>query len=362
MSYGGKHSGVNDISSKKNKKTGGDDFGRAVSRIAVAQICESTGFQSSQPSALYALADVTIRYICGLGKAAQFYANLAGRTDCNAFDVIQGLEDLVGSSQGFTGASDVHRCLANCGVVRDISQFLSAIEEAPFPRPIPRFPVIRALKPTPSFAQIGEVPPGKHVPNWLPLFPDPHTYLRTPVLNERSTDRKADKLEQARQRRKAERSLLSLQQRISGIGAIRSVCADDADDLKGKRIAEGNPFFAPPLPYSTKVISEIPTEKEDAARKKLSVLEAFAPAIDAAKAGALECMDGERRSLPNKRQPVHFRIGVDKKSVALPLSSGSLGRRSDTLFLRDDLKDDKKRRAQMILKEAMENPQELIQL
>ncbi|POO01724.1 Bromodomain associated domain containing protein [Trema orientale] len=69
-------------------RLGADDFGRAVSKVAVAQICESVGFQKSKESALDALADITIRNLCDLGKTANFYANLTGRTECNVFDII----------------------------------------------------------------------------------------------------------------------------------------------------------------------------------------------------------------------------------------------------------------------------------
>ncbi|KAK8937380.1 hypothetical protein KSP39_PZI012091 [Platanthera zijinensis] len=364
MNDGGKQAGADSESntSKQNKQTGGDDFGRAVSRIAVAQICEITGFQSSQRSALDALADIAIRYICSLGKSAHFYANISGRTDSNVFDVVQGLEDLAGSSQGFAGASDVNRCLVSSGAVRDISQFVSISEEVPFPRSIPRFPVVHSSKPTPSFSQRGETPPWKHVPDWLPAFPDPHTYVHTPVWNERTTDRRADKLEQARQRRREESSLLSLQQRITSAGAAGPVIADNVNDAKGKQATVPNPFILPPVPYDAKQVTSVDIPKYDSSRKRLTVLETFAPAIEAAKTGSLEFGVHERRPLPSKRAPVHFRIGVDKKSIAVPLDSGSLGNRSDSWFLRDDQKDDKKRRAEMILKEAMENPQELIQL
>lgn len=364
MTDGAKQTGVDSgsNSSKQRKQTGGDDFGRAVSRIAAAQICEITGFQSSHRSALDALADIAIRYICSLGKSAHFYTNLSGRTDSNVFDLIQGLEDLAGSSQGFTGASDVNRCLVSSGAVRDISQFVSTSEEVPFPRSIPRFPVVHSSKRTPSFAQRGETPPLKNVPDWLPAFPDPHTYVHTAVWNERTTDRRADKLEQARQRRRAERSLLSLQQRITLAGADESVLADNVNDVKGKHATEPNPFLVPPVPYGAKQVTSVDIPKYDSSRKRLSVLETFAPAIEAAKTGSLNFGVNERRPLPSKRAPVHFRIGVDKKSIAVPLDSGSLGNRSDSWFLKDDQKDDKKRRAEMILKEAMENPQELIQL
>lgn len=364
MSNGGRESGRDDETGAKKGggPSGGDDFSRAISRIAVAQICESTGFQGCQRSALDTLADVALRYICGLGKSAHFYANLSGRTDCNVFDIIQGLEDL-GVAQGFTSASDVHHCLVSSGVVREITQYVSTAEEVPFARPVPHFPVVRPRKPMPSFVQLGEVPAGKHIPDWLPVFPDPHTYIHTPVYKERETNLRADKVEQTRQRRKAERSLLSLQKRFACNGAAGPVPMEDGDVGKGKRVTDINPFLAPPFPYGEKGVLEIVIPKDDATLgKKVSVLETFAPVIEAAKSGSLDGGSGEKMVLPSKRPTIHFKFGVDKKSVAPPFSSSALVVRTNSWFLRDGEKDDKKRRAEMILKEAMENPEELTQM
>ncbi|XP_072951365.1 transcription initiation factor TFIID subunit 8-like [Typha angustifolia] len=363
MSDGGRESGRdNQNDSRKSNLSGGsDEFGRAVSKIAVAQILETSGFQSAQRSAIDALADVAIRYICDLGKAARFYANLSGRTSCNVFDVIQGLEDL-SSSQGFSAASDVHHCLVNSGVVRDIASFVSTEEEIPFARSIPKFPIARTPKAAPSFAEVGEAVGGKHIPEWLPAFPDPHTYIHTPVWNKRTTDPRADMVEQVRQRRKAEMSLLNLQQRLASNNPAGFTPLIEVDADKGKQVVGSNPYLAPPLPYGEKEVSEVAIPSEAPSNKRPSVLETFAPAIEAAKSGVLSADDMEKKCLPSQRPTVHFKFGIDKKSIALPLSSSALDDKKDSWFLRDDERDDKKRRAEMILKEAMENPQELAQL
>lgn len=70
------------------RKAGGDELAQAVPKIAVAQICESQGFQAFQQFALETLFDVAVRYICDIGKTARLYANLAGRTECNVFYII----------------------------------------------------------------------------------------------------------------------------------------------------------------------------------------------------------------------------------------------------------------------------------
>ncbi|KAH9318067.1 hypothetical protein KI387_019836, partial [Taxus chinensis] len=224
MSNGAAHTETTTTENNENFfcEAGGDAFGRAVARIAVAQICESLGFQSCQQSALDALADIAVRYLSDLGKSSHYYANLAGRTECNALDVIQSMEDM-NQPQGFSGASDIlYRRLSASATVKDIIYYINRSEEIPFARPVPRFPVVKKRELMPSFAQMGETPASSHIPPWLPAFPDPHTYVHTPVWNERKMDPRMDKIEQARQRRKAERSLLNLQQRLACTGGPSS--------------------------------------------------------------------------------------------------------------------------------------------
>ncbi|KAJ8478403.1 hypothetical protein OPV22_022130 [Ensete ventricosum] len=108
MSDGGKERGKNQqTSSKKSRPSGDADFGLAISKIAVAQICESTGFRGSHLSANDAMAEI---------------ADLS-------------------LSCGFRGASDVRQCLVSSDVVREIAKFVSTEAEVPFFRSIPRLTV-----------------------------------------------------------------------------------------------------------------------------------------------------------------------------------------------------------------------------
>ncbi|CAL5387849.1 unnamed protein product [Camellia sinensis] len=349
------------------KRSSADEFGRAVSQIAVAQICESVGFESFKDSALEALTDIAVRYLRDLGKTANFYANLAGRTECNVFDAIQGLEDL-GSSRGFSGASEVSHCLTGSGTVREIVDYVRIAEEIPFAQPVPHFPVMRHQTMTPSFMQMGEPSTFKHIPTWLPAFPDPHTYIHTDTWNERENDPRADKIELARQRRKAERSLLSLQQRLVCNGsAVASTSTNESNDGKALQIAKTkSPFLATPSQDGEKDVSPIPLpaklSDEAVAENHVSLLDTFAPAIEAMKGGFC---DSEYRVLPDKRPAVHLNFKTGKKilgeSLDLRLQSRGSGKTASWIE-RDDEKDDKKRRAELILRQSMENSQELTQL
>ncbi|XP_022745881.1 transcription initiation factor TFIID subunit 8-like [Durio zibethinus] len=344
-----------------------DDFWRAVSKIAVLQICESVGYERFKESALEALTDISIGYLCDLGKNASFHANLAGRTECNLFDVTRALEDL-GASHGFSGASEIGNCLVGSGTVREMVQFVDSKEEIPFAQPVPKFPVVRHRKLIPSFEHMNETPPGKHIPSWLPAFPDPHTYIHTPMWNERASDPCADKIEQARQRRKAERALLSLQQRLVCNGSTGTSASMVVDAKKGKMHEAGsNPFLVAPLQPGEKDMSQVvfPAKLSDEVSKgnHVSVLEAFASAIEAMKDGPSNELYGEKTLLPEKRPAVHFNFRTGKKLLgqSIDLSLLKKGEKRTTLFLSDEERDDKKRRAEFILRQTTEYPMELNQ-
>lgn len=353
----------------------GDEYGRAMARAAVAQALEAAGFDCTHRSAVDALVDVLLRYITHLGRAAAFHANLAGRTSANECDVIQSLEEIGADFDGFAGAgtTSATRCLAGSAVVRDLAAFVDSKDELPFARPLPRFPVPCAPNPAPSFAAAGRGAAMRHVPDWLPAFPDPHTYVRTEVWSEQAARDRVDLVEQVRQRRKAEKSLLSLQQRLALAGAdgFRPAISDNTTTPtpKGKEIqlagTKRNPFLEPALPPGDNNVPELDMPPE---RKKLSILEAFAPAIQGADAMEIDSGTGwdqgqNRKSIvPKERAPVRLKIGIDRKPLAAALNSQSVDLREDPSFLKEEIKDDRKRRAGMILRASMENPQELPQL
>ena len=94
-----------------------DEYGRVIAKVAVTQICERVGFRSfSDTNVLEALADLALRYVKDLGKTAKFYLNVANRTECNVFDLIQSLEDL-GSDIGYPGGLEKCRCYSWVGMM-----------------------------------------------------------------------------------------------------------------------------------------------------------------------------------------------------------------------------------------------------
>ncbi|XP_031249179.1 transcription initiation factor TFIID subunit 8-like [Pistacia vera] len=378
MSDGGGESGSKHEQSHGKRKSDGDDFAQAIAKIAVAQVCERVGFQTFQQSALGTLSEIAVRYIHHIGKTAHFYANLAGRTEVNAFDIFQGLEDL-GSTQGFLGASDIDHCLTSSGVVRELIQYVNEVQEIPFAYSIPRFPVVKDRKLSSSFLQIGEEPPDEHIPAWLPAFPDPQTYLQLPTRNGRETDSETEKIELGRQQRKMEMSMLNLQQQFSGSGPQGPSSVAHGDNPKDKQAAESNPFLSEPLHFEEKEVSSVAVpaklSKEVASKtpvaencgvvNHVSVLQTFAPAIEAMKNKLCDSEEEQEKVLMNQRPAVQFKIGLGKKSLSKPLKLGPQHRDVEMIapwFCKDVEKDEKKRRAEKILKDSMENTQELAQL
>lgn len=374
MSDGGGESG-RQYEQNKKIKSGGDNFGQALAKVAVAQVCESAGFQSFQKSALETLSDIVIRYICEVGKNACFYANLSGRTECNIFDIIQGLEDL-GSSQGYLGASDINHSLADSGIVKDITQYIEYSEEIPFVHSAPHFPVSKDRKPAPSFHQSGKEPAGQSIPAWLPAFPDPNTYLDREET-ERNIDPSTSNVESVKQHTKGELPSLNYRQHLACNSLEAPLLVDPSEAAKAEQAAESNPFLATPLQYGEKEVSPVtfPAKLSEAVVRKcapvnklvenhVSAVDIFAPAIYPGNSN-LDSEDGEKRILLNRRTSVKFKFSATKQSLStVGLSLQDEVEKTVPLFDngRDDGRDDQKRRAEKILKESMENPQELAQL
>ncbi|KAK9072802.1 hypothetical protein SSX86_009237 [Deinandra increscens subsp. villosa] len=370
MSNGGRVDEEEFEEEKRNRVFSVDEFGRCIAKVAVAQICERVGFDSCNDSALESLADIAIRFVRDLGKTAKFYANVANRTESNVFDVIQGLEDL-GSSTGFPGGSEACTSLLQSGAMKEIMEYVEVIEEIPFAQPVPSFPIVRSRKLTPSFAQMGETPEFKHVPEWLPAFPDPHTYIYTPVWNERTSDPRSDKVELARQRRKAESSLLSLQKRLlaSGTAVTSTSSTSEVEVANGNKksrflvITDGQT-----VKHSVEGDESVLEGKhvnESSIENNVTLLDTFAPVIEALSSRVLESGENGERDYLDKRPAVRLNFNNGRKmigdSLDLRLWNRGTGRIS-SWFGRDDVMDDKKRRAEYILRQSMENPLDLPQL
>ncbi|XP_074286600.1 uncharacterized protein LOC141611852 [Silene latifolia] len=313
-----------------------EDFTRTIAKIAVAQICENEGFQGFQQSALEALSDVAIRYLKELGKASNLYCNLAGRSECNVFDLIQGLEDL-GFVQGFPGASDVHRSLPNSGVVKEIQQYVNFVENVPFAFHLPRFQVSKQFNSPSTFLQFGDKdkPLAEHIPPWLPPFP----------LGENQTDGfpaehvDGPKVDEAVELVKDEQRDLHL--------------------VRNDRIeAKVNPFLAPPLRYGDKEVSFVEPPSIFFLRNHGSMMGTYGEMTENEGLPKELCeIEASKNTLrSDERPPVRFQFSKAKKSPTSSDISGLIKRNQNPsgFFRIEEGEDDKKSWAHECLKVSSE--------
>lgn len=344
------------------RKSGGDDFATAVARMAVAQICEGEGFQSFQQSALDALTDVAVRYIFQIGKTACLYANLAGRSECNAFDVVQGLEDL-GSGRGFSGASDVNHCLANSGVILDIIQFVDEVEETPFAYSLPRFSFSKERKLKPSFLQCGEQPPSEHIPPWLPSFPKPQTYEPASGSSEREIVHQLKGSDQLKLNGKIEESS-DMRKSFASNGVEGHLPLDCKAASRTKTVLGSNAFLAPPLQSREKEVSsillperflnEVHVEGGDKGDNQVlkschTVRKTSGLATEAKESSSCDSGVARRNISLDERPSVKFKFAFNKKPTSTLLGVILENKRSDrsSQWFRGDVeKDDQKNRAE----------------
>eukprot|EP00898_Chlorokybus_atmophyticus_P004069 jgi/Chlat1/4663/Chrsp3S05613 len=171
-----------------------ENFARAIAKIVVSQTAQALGFEAIQRSASETLADILLKYLSEVGHSAHAYAEHAGRTESNLFDILLALEGL-----GTT--------------VEDLMLYVQHADEIPFARALPKFPALRKPRELPTFAETNEEPPS-HIPKFLPAFPDPHTYKSTPVYHKRDRDPQKERVARVQEKRQVEDALVRLHDRI----------------------------------------------------------------------------------------------------------------------------------------------------
>lgn len=96
--------------------------------------------------------------------------------------------------------------------LEELLAFARAAPEVDTGHVVPSLPVPSA--PSASIAPVPGGPPPprlRHVPDWLPPFPDPMTYERTTAHNARAADPQRARKRRSKHRRDAQESLLNLQ-------------------------------------------------------------------------------------------------------------------------------------------------------
>lgn len=274
----------------------------------------------------------------------------------------------MGSIQGFAGCSDVHHSLSSSGLIREIRQYVGLTEEIPFAYSLPRFPVCREHNLPPSFFQAGEEPPGEHIPAWLPVFPLPESNSIVPFCNggENVADKTREEL-QIKVQERGEPSVMSMQQGLVVNNGSEAIFGH-GDSSKQKRTSDINPFLAPPLLYGEKEVSSVVPPSRFIGGATMgnhvtgNMMEGFALAIEASQDKVSETEERDKSIGLDGRPVVRFKLSSARKSKSLPAPTKVIieddgdEELASRFEARDAEKDEKKRRAEQILKESMENP------
>ncbi|XP_054168431.1 transcription initiation factor TFIID subunit 8-like [Oppia nitens] len=157
---------------------------RRVLYAVVCATCHENGFVSADKPSLDTLLQMIQSIIKEIGRSAQAFCELSGRT-----------EPLVG---------DVVMALIESGL--DCDQ-IAAYAMRPNRVTIPT-PQVMAKQSTPRILQAGEKKLlSSYIPDYFPSFPDPHSYIRTPTHKQPVTEYEAIREKSATQKRDVERAL-----------------------------------------------------------------------------------------------------------------------------------------------------------
>lgn len=151
---------------------------------SVSCLLTELGFDSAEKLALETMTEMLQSFITELGNSSRAYCELAGRSEPVIGDIIV---SLVGMGISLDGI-DTHARRQN--------------------RSVMQAPTAAAQPKQLSILQAGikQTPPA-HIPEYLPVFPDPHAYIRTPTHKQPVTEYEAIREKSAIQKRDLERAL-----------------------------------------------------------------------------------------------------------------------------------------------------------
>lgn len=156
--------GMHSLPSTSYSPTVADYVYRRVLRQAVAAICKQAGFEVIETDILELLTHMINSYINELAATTRQMTEHAGRTISTPSDAIMALVDLG------TAVSDLPAFLKE-------TTSKGSLMIAP--------PRLQHTSNTQQPLRVGSSRPRpSHVPDWLPPFPDPHTYVRTDISGE----------------------------------------------------------------------------------------------------------------------------------------------------------------------------------
>ena len=162
-----------------------EDYKRQIGKVAVAQLCQVSGFSSISSQALDTLEEVMRLLIEKIGDRSKLLAEHSNRTECSFLDGLQALE--------------VIQCSED-----NVVAWLGQQSEFKFCRSVKFTSNSGSKKPVLPITYTG------NIPNFLPPFPPEHTYLFTHVPISRDMDAQTLRAIKIKEKREIEERLSSI--------------------------------------------------------------------------------------------------------------------------------------------------------
>lgn len=178
---------------------------RKALKVAVGALCKEVGFGMAEESALETLTEMLQSLITETGKSTKAYTELCGRSEVLLTDVMMALID-----QGINVESiPAHAARPNKSV------FIPPGQSVPQPQQKVLSAGERQGHPS-------------HIPDYLPSFPDPHTYIRTESHKQPVSEYQLIREKAASYKRDTERALTRY---VAKTGHTQSLFKDDTSSF-----------------------------------------------------------------------------------------------------------------------------------
>lgn len=181
---------------------------RRVLTAAVSAIAYEAGFGQAENVAVETLTEMLQAFLFEVGRSSRLAAELAGRTEVIVPDLILTLVEM-----GFN--------------VDSLPAYSKEWQRTVGKLTIPA-PGTAQKQTTPKILQTGEKKSHFHyIPDYLPPFPDPHSYIRTLTHKQPVTEYEAIREKSACQKRDVERALTRFMAKTSKSSPSHSLFPDD---------------------------------------------------------------------------------------------------------------------------------------
>ncbi|KAK9710813.1 Bromodomain associated [Popillia japonica] len=185
----------------------------------ISSVLVALGVDAADRDVLETLTEMIQCFLCEVGFLSKSYCELSGRSEPLIADVILGFVEM---GIDFSG----------------LDQFVKRIKTTNLPSLQPQQPQKQL-----NMLQAGtkQTPPG-HIPTYLPTFPDPHAYIRTPTHKQPVIDYEAIREKYAAQKKDMERALTKFLAKTSQIHNLF-----DSDETNMFPLIACKPQFPPYL-------------------------------------------------------------------------------------------------------------------